>query len=162
MQTKPVLVDLDQVVLSAKCFPQEMESVIHFLIKSIMALIMVTAIFIHVFMECKDDDDSIDWKGSKLCSEIKMDERTEPFISTTCCPKDVKDEDHPAFVDEASLVQTIYDSCQIPVELEEDVHAPPTILSSLRHSSKNKWNNKNQPMKVVALPMVLPIHPRTR
>ena len=42
------------------------------------------------YMKCHDDIVSIDWAASELCSEIKMDERTEPFISTIEWPKAYK------------------------------------------------------------------------
>jgi len=68
----------------------------------------------------------------ELCSHITSLNDAEPpidgaVIATACSPKSVQEGD-PAYCDEESLVKTIYEACQIPVEPEEDVVVPHTLV----------------------------------
>jgi len=70
--------------------------------------------------------------AKQLCSHITSVNSDEcasngPIIATACSPKGF-DEDDEEYVDEASLIQTIYEACQIPVEPEEDVVVPHTLI----------------------------------
>jgi predicted Zn-dependent peptidase len=65
-------------------------------------------------------------------------------IAVACMPKGIP-EDDPAFCDANSLVQTIYDACQIEVEPEEDVHVPHTLipeeeLTAVVEANPPVWN----------------------
>ena len=50
-----------------------------------------------------------------------------PCIAIACTPKAIKEGD-PEYCDEAMLVETIYEACQIEVEPEEDVVVPHTLI----------------------------------
>lgn len=86
--------------------------------------------------------------AAELCSHItsmhKDSEAIEgPVIVIACTPKGIS-EDNCAFCDETSLVQTIYDACQIEVEPEEDVVVPHTLipegeLLEAMQSNPPKW-----------------------
>lgn len=49
-------------------------------------------------------------------------------IAVACSPKNM-DKDDPAFCDEESLVNTIFEACQVDVAPEEDVMVPHTLVS---------------------------------
>jgi predicted Zn-dependent peptidase len=51
-----------------------------------------------------------------------------PIIVVACTPKHKNDDDPALKCDEESLVQAIYDACQIPVEPEQDVVVPHTLI----------------------------------
>jgi hypothetical protein len=68
----------------------------------------------------------------ELCSHVMaFKEGAEPLlgpvIAVACLPKGVEVGD-PAYCDEDSLVQAIYDACQVEVEPEEDVVVPFTLV----------------------------------
>jgi len=70
--------------------------------------------------------------AAELCTHItSFNKDAEPMegpcIAIACVPKGIPKDD-PAYCDEDSLVQTIYDACQIEVEPEEDVPVPHTLI----------------------------------
>jgi hypothetical protein len=70
--------------------------------------------------------------AAELCAHITSfregeDAVTGPVIAVACTPKGVSKDD-PAFCDEASLVQTIYEACQLEVEPEKDIVVPFSLL----------------------------------
>lgn len=70
--------------------------------------------------------------AAELCSHVSSihdgAEASEgPIIAIACTPKGPKEGD-PGFCDEDSLVQAIYEACQIEVEPEEDVVVPHTLI----------------------------------
>jgi predicted Zn-dependent peptidase len=67
-----------------------------------------------------------------MCSHITCVNADEPaqdgvLIVTACSPKDAQPGDD-SFCDEESLVQTLYDACQLEIEPEEDVVVPHTLV----------------------------------
>jgi len=67
-----------------------------------------------------------------LCSHVTCLNADEPaddgvLIVTACSPKGAKPGDA-SYCDEESLVQTVYEACQIEVEPEEDVPVPHTLV----------------------------------
>ena len=71
--------------------------------------------------------------AAELCSHVTSFHENEdpvqgPTIVVACMPKGVDDASDPAYCDEESLVKTIYDACQIPVEPEEDVVVPHSLI----------------------------------
>jgi len=75
--------------------------------------------------------------AQELCSHItSVNDDEEPLkggatlIATACSPKDeTLTESDDAYCDEKLLVKTIYDACQIPVEPEEDVVVPRSLVA---------------------------------
>jgi predicted Zn-dependent peptidase len=70
--------------------------------------------------------------AADLCSHITSmhkdaDPMKGPAIVIACTPKGIP-EDDPAYCDERSLVETVYEACQIEVEPEEDVVVPHTLI----------------------------------
>jgi len=70
--------------------------------------------------------------AAELCSHITGLNKDSPgtegeTIAIACMPKNI-DESSPAYCDPASLVETIYEACQIEVEPEEDVVVPQTLI----------------------------------
>jgi predicted Zn-dependent peptidase len=70
--------------------------------------------------------------AAELCSHVMAlqdgaDPLQGPVIAVACTPKGVGKGD-PAYCDEDSLVQAIYDACQLEVEPEEDVMVPFTLV----------------------------------
>ena len=70
--------------------------------------------------------------AAELCSHVmsfhdKAEACTGPAIVIACTPKGLSADD-PGYVDEESLVKTIYEACQIEVEPEEDVVVPHTLI----------------------------------
>lgn len=73
--------------------------------------------------------------ATELCSHItNLHEGGEgeggaegPVIAVACSPKSA-DVNSPSYCDEDSLVQTIYDACQVEVEPEEDIAVPHTLV----------------------------------
>ena len=71
--------------------------------------------------------------ASELCSHITgfnkdVDGAEGVCIAIACSPK-TADKSGPEYCDEHSLVQCIYDACQAPVEPEEDVVVPHTLIT---------------------------------
>jgi len=78
--------------------------------------------------------EEVNQAAKELCSHITSLNSEEAavegaFIATACSPKSdsVKQGDD-AYCDEETLVRTIYEACQIPVEPEEDVVVPHTLV----------------------------------
>lgn len=76
--------------------------------------------------------EEVNQAAKDLCSHVTCLNEEEPaqdgvLIATACSPKGSKPGDA-AYVDEQSMVQTIYEACQIPVEPEEDVPVPHTLV----------------------------------
>lgn len=70
--------------------------------------------------------------AAELCTHVTALKEGEqplqgPVIAVACTPKGVGKDD-PSYCDEQSLVQAIYDACQVEVEPEEDVIVPFTLL----------------------------------
>lgn len=70
--------------------------------------------------------------AAELCSHVTClgedaDPLDGPTIVIACAPKGIKEGD-PDYVDEESLVKTIYEACQIEVEPEEDIVVPHTLI----------------------------------
>lgn len=70
--------------------------------------------------------------AAELCSHVTALKDGEaalggPVIAVACTPKGASEGDV-AYCDEESLVQAIYDACQVEVEPEEDVVVPFTLL----------------------------------
>ena len=69
----------------------------------------------------------------ELCSHINSLHRDStvpvrgPVIAVACTPKNLQPGDA-SYCDEDSLVQTIYEACQLPVEPEKDVLVPHTLI----------------------------------
>ena len=71
--------------------------------------------------------------AAELCSHVMSFNKDEdpvkgPAIVIACMPKGVDDPSDPAYCDEESLTQTIYEACQIPVEPEQDVVVPHSLI----------------------------------
>lgn len=71
--------------------------------------------------------------ATELCSHVISFHKDEapvqgPVIVVACMPKGVDDPNDPAYCDEESLVQAIYDACQIAVEPEQDVIVPHSLI----------------------------------
>jgi predicted Zn-dependent peptidase len=69
----------------------------------------------------------------ELCSHITAFHKDAPAIEgptivVACMPKSIKESDGAAYCDEQSLVETIYEACQIEVEPEEDIVVPRTLI----------------------------------
>ncbi len=76
--------------------------------------------------------EEVNQAAKDLCSHITCINANEPaqdgtLIVTACAPKDVKPGDS-SYCDEESLVQTIYDACQLEIEPEEDIVVPRTLV----------------------------------
>ena len=76
--------------------------------------------------------EDVNMAAAELCSHVTALKDGEPslqgpVIAVACTPKGLS-EDDPAYCDEESLVQTIYEACQLEVEPEEDVVVPFTLL----------------------------------
>lgn len=76
--------------------------------------------------------EEVNQAAKDLCSHVTCLNANEPrqdgvLIATACSPKGPKPGDD-SYVDEASMIQTIYEACQIPVEPEEDVPVPRTLV----------------------------------
>jgi len=70
--------------------------------------------------------------AAELCSHVasfnKEEEGIEgPVIVVACTPKGIAEDDE-AYCDEANLVKTVYEACQVEVEPEEDVVVPHTLV----------------------------------
>jgi predicted Zn-dependent peptidase len=70
--------------------------------------------------------------AKELCSHITSihkDGKPEqgPIVAVACTPKNIKEGDDD-FCDEMSLVETIYEACQIEVKPEEDVLVPRSLI----------------------------------
>jgi predicted Zn-dependent peptidase len=70
--------------------------------------------------------------AKELCSHITSihkdsDPVKGPIIVVACTPKNLKESDE-AFCDEDSLVNAVYEACQIEVEPEEDIVVPHTLI----------------------------------
>lgn len=70
--------------------------------------------------------------AAELCSHITCFHKDEdaidgPAIAIACMPKGISPDD-PAYCDADSLVQTIYEACQIEVEPEKDVVVPFSLI----------------------------------
>ena len=76
--------------------------------------------------------EEVNQAAAELCSHVmSFNEKEEPVDGPTiviaCTPKGIA-EDDPAYCTEESLVQTIYEACQIEVEPEEDIMVPQTLI----------------------------------
>jgi hypothetical protein len=77
--------------------------------------------------------EDVNQAAAELCSHITnfkdgSKEAEGLTIAVACSPK-TPDTSGPDYCDEHSLVTTIYEACQIPVEPEEDVVVPHTLIS---------------------------------
>jgi hypothetical protein len=82
--------------------------------------------------------------AAELCSHVTALKEGQnplegPIIAVACTPKGVS-EDDPAYCDEDSLVQAIYDACQKEVEPEEDVVVPFSLVPDDELESAMKAN----------------------
>ena len=76
--------------------------------------------------------EEVNQAARELCSHICSLNAEEPpadgiIIATACSPKGAQPGED-AYCDEESLVQTIYEACQIPVEPVEDIVVPHTLV----------------------------------
>mmetsp|Transcript_5615 Transcript_5615/g.11570 ORF Transcript_5615/g.11570 Transcript_5615/m.11570 type:complete len:1239 (+) Transcript_5615:281-3997(+) len=95
--------------------------------------------------------EEVNQAAAELCSHItgfhkESDGVDGPTIAVACMPKGVEDPENPAYCDEESLTQTIYEACQQEVEPEEDVVVPHTLipeeeLTAAMESNPPEWSN---------------------
>lgn len=76
--------------------------------------------------------DEVNQAAKDLCSHITCINEDEPaqegtLIVTACSPKDA-DPESDRYCDEDTLVQTIYEACQVEIKPEEDVIVPHTLV----------------------------------
>jgi predicted Zn-dependent peptidase len=76
--------------------------------------------------------EEVNTAAAELCSHIvsfkeNADAVQGPVIAVACTPKGIAEDDE-AYCDEASLVQVIYDACQVPVDPPEDIVVPHTLV----------------------------------
>jgi len=76
--------------------------------------------------------------AKELCSHVmhlnanadtKNDGVDGPIIVVACTPKDIDPSDKDSYCDEDSLVQAVYEACQVDVEPEKDVVVPHTLIA---------------------------------
>ncbi len=76
--------------------------------------------------------EEVNQAAKDMCSHITCVNADEPpqdgtLIVTACSPKDANPGEE-AYCDEESLVQTIYEACQLDIEPEEDIVVPHTLV----------------------------------
>ncbi|KAL7581314.1 hypothetical protein ACA910_006078 [Epithemia clementina (nom. ined.)] len=77
--------------------------------------------------------DEVNEAAAELCSHVMSFHKDEasvrgPTIVVACMPKGIDDPSDPAYCDEDALVKTIYEACQIPIQPEEDVVVPHSLI----------------------------------